>query len=184
MTVQIPPYLKRSFKLFAEHKLPPTFQGLSSSIKVTYAVTMKMKNCVRLALFVALFAPLTSMGKTVVLSADQMDFDFISSEGSFWFDCIHKKLSEPHQWQVNCPNDQRTFRLHLMLNEYLSQDEVTYELHFWADRDEPLQKRQTRTQSTWITLDRAAKAKKIVSFLGFDEDATQFRLELRLKSNP
>jgi len=121
-----------------------------------------------------------SYSQTVDIKPEDVTFDFMSSEGSFWNDCTHKKLSEPHQWEIKCPDSTITFRVHLLLREYFNDSEVTYEFHFWADRDQD-KKTQTRTQSTWLTVDKGTKTRKIIGYLGFDEDTTQFRIEIRPK---
>ena len=119
---------------------------------------------------------------TVDLKPDDVTFDFMSSEGAFWNDCTHKKLEEPHQWEVQCPDSTIKFKVHLLLKEYYNDNEVTYEFHFWADREQD-KKIQTRTQSTWLTVDKGTKTRKIIGYLGFDEDSTQFRIEVKPKAN-
>jgi len=64
------------------------------------------------------------------------------------------------------------------MTEYLRENESTYEFHYWADEIAVLS--ETHTQSTWVTVDRAAKTKRIVSYLGFQKDSTQLRFEVSL----
>lgn len=114
------------------------------------------------------------------ITPEQLQFDFLSSEGSFWHDCTHKKLEEPHQFLVSCPDQKNTFKVHLLLKEYFNPLETTYELHYWADYSNSSNK-QTSTQSTWLTVEKGTPVKKIVGYLGFDTDATQFRFELNIQ---
>lgn len=107
---------------------------------------------------------------------EQLEFDFVSSDGSFWYDCTHKKEKDPHAWTVTCK--QFTFNLHLFLTEYQRAGETTYEFHFWANETKNLH--EAHTQSTWLTVDKNALTKKIIAYLGFQQDATQLRLQVNL----
>lgn len=107
---------------------------------------------------------------------EQLKFDFVSSDGSFWYDCTHKKEKEPHAWTVTC--SQYTFNLHLFLTEYQRTNEATYEFHFWADEVKALH--ETHTQSIWLTVDKNAVTKKILAYMGFQQDAIQLRLQVNL----
>lgn len=106
---------------------------------------------------------------------EQLTFDFISSDGSYWYDCKHVKESQPHSWTVYC--DRYVFKLHLLLIQYHRENESTYEFHYWAD--ETSQLKETHTQSTWLTVDKNAAPKKIVGYLGFTQDASQLRIEVK-----
>ena len=105
---------------------------------------------------------------------DALSFDYIATDGSYWYDCKHDKGSQPHSWTVYC--DRFIFKLHLMLNEYQRENETTFEFHYWADEFDNLN--ETHTQSTWLTVDKKAKTKKIVGYLGFLKDAAQLRIEV------
>jgi hypothetical protein len=107
----------------------------------------------------------------------QLSFDFMSSEGSFWHDCTHVQAKASHDWIVTC--QEYTFNLHLLLYEYIRPNEATYEFHYWADEVSVL--KQAHTQSTWLTVDKEARAKRILAYLGFTNDAQQLRLEVKLK---
>jgi len=107
---------------------------------------------------------------------EQLKFDFVSSDGSFWYDCTHKKEKEPHAWTVICKN--YSFSLHLFLTQYQRPNEATYEFHFWADEAKTLH--ENHTQSTWLTVDKNALTKKIVAYMGFQQDSIQLRLEVNL----
>jgi hypothetical protein len=103
---------------------------------------------------------------------EQLEFDFISSDGSYWYDCKHVKENQPHTWTVYC--DRYVFKLHLLLIQYHRENESTYEFHYWADETSVL--KETHTQSTWLSVDKNAKTKKIIGFLGFTQDASQLRI--------
>ncbi len=107
----------------------------------------------------------------------QLTFDFLSSEGSFWHDCTHLPGKEPHAWIVTCQDYK--FNLHLLLYEYIRPTEATFEFHYWADEVSLL--KQSHTQSTWLTVDKDAKTKKIIAYLGFSNDTTQLRLQVNLR---
>lgn len=106
----------------------------------------------------------------------QVKFTFMSSEGSVWIDCKHNRTEIPHGWLVTCGENK--FSLHLFMSEYPREEETTYEFHYWADEIAVLN--ETHTQSTWLTVDRMAKSKRIVSYLGFQKDSTQLRFEVNL----
>ncbi|MBC7420659.1 MAG: hypothetical protein H7328_08020 [Bdellovibrio sp.] len=109
--------------------------------------------------------------------AAQISLDYLSSDGSYWYDCTHEKSKQPHDWVVSCNG--YTFNLHVFLYEYLRPNETTFEFHFWADEIKTL--KETHTQSTWLTVDQSAHTKKIVGYLGFKNDSSQLRIELNLK---
>lgn len=109
-------------------------------------------------------------------SASKVKFTFMSSDGSIWIDCTHARTDVPHGWTVQCAD--KKFSLHLFMTEYFRENESTYEFHYWADEIAVLS--ETHTQSTWVTVDRAAKTKRIVSYLGFQKDSTQLRFEVEL----
>ncbi len=111
------------------------------------------------------------------LKPENISLDFLSSEGGFWHDCIHQKGKEPYAWTVTCGPEE--FSLHLLLREFNSATETTFELHYWATRSPS---KQVRTQSTWLTVDKLTKTKRILSYIGFDEDTTQLRLEINFKT--
>ncbi len=137
---------------------------------------------------------LTSNVYSLELKKDQLSFDFMSSDGSFWYDCNHEKGTEPHQWKLVCGSNTNKyeFNLHLVVTEHKNsvKDDVTIEFHYWADRRnnknkfkiEPIKCEdnyvKSSTQSTWITVDKNANTKKILGYLGFDNDATQLRVEI------
>ncbi len=108
---------------------------------------------------------------------EQIQFTFMSTDGSTWLKCLHQKNLQPHQWVVQCA-DYR-FNLHLFLNQYQRANESTFELNYWAD--EVFLLNETHTHSTWLTVDQKAEAKQIVSYLGFSKDTRQLRLEVSLK---
>jgi hypothetical protein len=133
-----------------------------------------------LKVFLVSFFTVLSVQAQVVsqeFKPSQLSFDFMSSEGSFWYDCTHVKAQVPHDWIVTCQG--YTFNLHLLLYEYIQPNEATYEFHYWADEVGIL--KQSHTQSTWLTVDKEAKAKRILAYLGFSNDAQQLRLEVKLK---
>jgi hypothetical protein len=111
---------------------------------------------------------------------EQVTFDFLSSDGSFWHDCNHRRGSQPHSWEVKC--DRFEFRLHMFMSSYSRGGDTTYEFHYWADEVTTIG--ETHTQSTWFTIDKTAKAKRIIAYLGFQKDATQLRLEVSLTPGP
>lgn len=106
---------------------------------------------------------------------ENLSFDFVSSDGSFWYDCKHEKGTQPHAWTVYC--DRYVFKLHIMLNEYHRENETTFEFHYWADEFDNLN--ETHTQSTWFTVDKNTKFKNIIGYLGFSKDSTQLRIEIK-----
>lgn len=110
-------------------------------------------------------------------TAQQLTFDYLASDGSYWYDCTHEKAKEPHDWTVTCKD--LSFNLHLLLYEYRKPDETTFEFHYWADEVSIL--KQSHTQSTWLTIDKEAKTKKILAYLGFTNDTSQLRMEVILK---
>ncbi len=109
------------------------------------------------------------------LKPEQLSLDFLGSEGSFWHDCTITKGLQPHSWTAKCQDHE--FGLHLLLRELTSATETTFELHYWATRTP---NPQVRTQSTWLTIENNAKIKRILSYIGFDDDSTQLRLQINL----
>jgi hypothetical protein len=114
--------------------------------------------------------------KSVDFSASQLNFQYMSTDGTYQIDCTHAKGDQPHGWTVTC--DKMHFDLHLMLVVYPKPDETIFEFHFWATENAVLN--QSHTQSTWLTVDKTAKTKKIVSYVGFSDDTTQLRVQLNL----
>lgn len=110
-------------------------------------------------------------------SPEQVKFTFMSTDGSIWVNCTHDRTNIPHGWNVNCGD--KKFVLHLFMREYSREEESTYEFHYWADEVATLA--ETHTQSTWVTVDRAAKTKRIISYLGFQKDSSQLRFEVNLQ---
>lgn len=108
----------------------------------------------------------------------QLKFTFLSSEGDIWIDCSHEKQQQPHSWVVSC--GQYRFDLHLFLQQYTHASETTLEFHYWATETAVL--KESHTQSTWITVDKDTKTKKIIGYLGFTNDAMQLRLQVNLDS--
>lgn len=109
-------------------------------------------------------------------STEQLQFTFMSSDGSNWQKCTHTKKDQPHSWVVACAGYQ--FKLHLFLRQSARSDESTFELNYWADEVALLN--ETHTHSTWITVNQVAQAKRLVSYLGFTKDTNQLRLEVNL----
>lgn len=107
---------------------------------------------------------------------EDLTFDFLASDGSYWYDCKHDKGTQPHSWTVYC--DKFVFKLHIMLREYHHEDDTSVEFHYWADEYENLN--ETHTQSTWLTVDKKAKPKKLIGYLGFLKDAAQLRIGIAL----
>ena len=107
---------------------------------------------------------------------ENLSFNYISSDGSYWFDCKHEKGSQPHSWTVYC--DRFVFKLHIMLREYHRENETVIEFHYWADEFKNLD--ETHTQSTWLTVDKNTKPKSLVGYLGFSKDAAQLRIGITL----
>ena len=110
-------------------------------------------------------------------TTNQLQFTFMSTDGSTWQKCTHAKDTQIHEWAVACGNYK--FQLHLFFKSYSRAEESTYELNYWAD--EILILNETHTHSTWLTVDRKAQVKKIVSYLGFTKDTNQLRLEAEFK---
>lgn len=122
---------------------------------------------------------LSSFSYAIEIDQNSLSFDYMSSDGAFWLDCYHEKGEQPHQWIVKCGKEKIQFRIHLLIREYnnADRDEVTVEFHYWADRDAtPL---KSATQSTWITMNKNSNTKKIIGYLGFDNDANQLRIEVK-----
>lgn len=113
---------------------------------------------------------------SIDLQAKQISFDYLSSDGGFWLDCTTIKNKQPHSFSASCGSYK--FDLHLRLMQYLRPDETTFEFHYWAT--ETAVQKQTQTQSTWMTVDKAAKLKNIIGYLGFKEDSTQLRIRIQL----
>lgn len=107
---------------------------------------------------------------------ENLTFDFMASDGSYWYDCKHDKGVQPHSWTVYC--DRYVFKLHIMLREYHRENETSVEFHYWADEVENL--KETHTQSTWLTVDKNTKPKKLTGYLGFLKDAAQLRIGIAL----
>lgn len=126
--------------------------------------------------FLFSFSAWAQLKPTKDFEPSQVSFTYMSSDGSLWIECKHERTNIPHGWTVNCGENK--FRLHLFMNEYTRENESTYELHYWADEIALLS--ETHTQSTWLTVDRMAKTKRVVSYLGFQKDSTQLRFEVNL----
>ncbi len=109
--------------------------------------------------------------------ASQLSVDYLSSDGSYWYDCTHEKAKQPHDWVVTCKDYK--FNLHILLYEYIRTNETTFEFHYWADEITTI--KETHTQSTWLTIDKEARTKKILGYLGFKGDSSQLRLQIDLK---
>jgi hypothetical protein len=136
---------------------------------------------IRHFLTVILFSTTLWANNSVVSAKDflpeKVKFTFMSSDGSVWINCSHKKTDIPHGWDVTCGD--KKFSLHLFMQEYSRENESTYEFHYWVDEIATLF--ETHTQSTWVTIDRRAQAKRVVSYLGFQKDSTQLRFEVNLQ---
>ena len=133
-----------------------------------------------LALFVSLFTfiqPASAQLTSQEFKSSQLSFDYMASDGSYWHDCTHEKGRETHAWVVLCQDYK--FNLHLLLYQYIRPNEATFELHYWADEMNIL--KQSHTQSTWLTVDKEAKTKKITAYLGFSNDASQLRMQIDMK---
>ncbi|MBC7371969.1 MAG: hypothetical protein H7326_10410 [Bdellovibrionaceae bacterium] len=111
------------------------------------------------------------------LKAEQISLDYLSSDGGFWIDCTTVQNKQPHSFTATCGSYK--FDLHLMLRQYLRSDETTFEFHYWATETEI--DKQTHTQSTWLTVDKTAKVKNIIGYLGFKDDSTQLRIRIQLE---
>ena len=118
----------------------------------------------------------TVMPVTQDFQHENLTFDFMASDGSYWYDCKHDKGTQPHSWTVYC--DRFVFKLHIMLREYHRENETSVEFHYWADEFENLN--ETHTQSTWLTVDKNTKPKKLTGYLGFLKDAAQLRIGIAL----
>lgn len=106
---------------------------------------------------------------------ENLSFDYLAADGSFWHICKHEKGIQPHSWTAYC--DRYVFKLHILLNVHQRENETTYEFHYWADEFDNLN--ETHTQSTWLTVDKNAMPNKIIGYLGFAKDATQLRIEIK-----
>jgi hypothetical protein len=134
----------------------------------------------KILILLAFAAPAWAQMSLPDFKPEQVSFDFLSSDGSFWIDCTHRRGGEPHAWIVKC--DRFEFRLHMFMSEYGSGNDTTYEFHYWADEVTTIG--ETHTQSTWFTVDKTAKAKRIIAYLGFQKDASQLRLEVNMSGGP
>jgi hypothetical protein len=105
---------------------------------------------------------------------ENLSFDYISSDGSIWLDCKHDKGTQPHGWTVYC--GKYVFKLHMFLRIYQGETDTGFEFHYWADEFENL--KETHTQSTWITMDKNTKPKRVIAYLGFTGDTSQLRMEI------
>ena len=118
---------------------------------------------------------------TPELNADQLSFDYMSSNGEIWHDCTVTKDLERHDFIAMC-NGTR-FRIHIFIRSWINQQtgDSTYEMHYWADRfkDDPNNYMDSATQSTWLTVENGAQIKKFVSYVGFDDDSFQLRVEVK-----
>ena len=132
-----------------------------------------MKNLILLFFFMFLSGPLWA----AEFRAQDLTFDFLSTDGSTWYDCVHEKSSQPHGWKAVC--GPYVFNMHIMLKEYQRPGESTFEFHFWADETAKLF--ENHTQSTWLTVDSASRPKNIISYLGFSKDTTQLRIGIKLQ---
>ncbi len=110
------------------------------------------------------------------LKAEQISFIFLSNDGSIWEECRHSAGKEMHSWKVECGTYR--FDLHMFLRSHPRAEETTYEFHYWATETARLH--ETHTQSTWLTVDGESKAKRILGYLGFAEDALQLRIQIQL----
>ncbi|MBC7741314.1 MAG: hypothetical protein H7061_03900 [Bdellovibrionaceae bacterium] len=135
-----------------------------------------------IALFIIFASPQPSQAQSISqdFKSSQLTFDYLASDGSYWYDCKHTQGKEPHAWVVTCQN--YIFHLHLLLFQYIRPNEATFELHYWADEVSLL--KQSHTQSTWLTVDKEAKAKRIIAYLGFGDDTSQLRLGVELTKPP
>ncbi len=118
----------------------------------------------------------TSNPVTQDFQHENLTFDFMASDGSYWYDCKHDKGTQPHSWTVYC--DRFVFKLHILLREYHRENETSVEFHYWAAEVENL--KETHTQSTWLTVDKNTKPKKLTGYLGFLNDAAQLRIGIAL----
>jgi hypothetical protein len=132
---------------------------------------------IKFFLYLLLFSTTAlAQSKSIDFTASQLNFTYMSSDGGYIVDCKHSQGDQPHGWVAIC--DKMHFDLHLMLNVYPKPDETIFEFHFWATENAVLN--QTHTQSTWLTVDKTAKTKKIISYVGFSDDTTQLRVQLNL----
>lgn len=107
---------------------------------------------------------------------EQVKLTFLNSDGAFWYDCQVQKNSAPHGFSATC--DKYQFSLHLLLRQYPHPEDITFEFHYWANETAIL--KETHTQSIWMTVDKASKAKNIINYIGFSNDMHQLRLEIKL----
>ncbi len=77
-------------------------------------------------------------------SPEKVKFTFMSTDGSVWINCAHKRTNVPHGWEVTC-NDKK-FSLHLFMQEYFREDESTYEFHYWVDEVASLHETHTHNR--------------------------------------
>ncbi|MBC7464819.1 MAG: hypothetical protein H7256_02405 [Bdellovibrio sp.] len=133
---------------------------------------------IKLFIGVFLFSTL-SWGQAAAPDYDpsQVKFNFLSSDGEMWLDCVTKKLDQPHSWTTSC--GQYVFNLHMFSRDFTNSAETMVEFHYWATETAVL--KETHTQSTWLTTDTANSTKKIVSYLGFSNDSMQLRVQIDLK---
>lgn len=142
-----------------------------------YSYNLLTEVCMRLLLIlVALVISISTFAAPVKqdFQHENLNFDFISSDGAFWLDCKHDKGTQPHAWTVYC--GKYVFKLHMFLRQYNREDETTFEFHYWADEFDNL--KETHTQSTWLSVDKNTKPKRIIAYLGFTGDTSQLRMEI------
>lgn len=131
------------------------------------------------AVVLLFFSPLSfAQVPSMDLKAEQISFDYLSSDGGFWQECTTTQNKQPHSFTATCGTFK--FDLHLMLMQYLRTDETTFEFHYWATESATL--KQSHTQSTWLTVDKTAKVKNILGYLGFSDDSMQLRIRIKLDS--
>lgn len=131
----------------------------------------------KIAIFIILFS-FSDFLCAQDLTAEQTNFKYMSTEGDIYVSCLVKRGPESHQFLVDCPEVNRNFSVHMLLNQFERGEETTFEFHYWVN--EPSNGFKSNTQSTWLTVNKKADVLKIVSYVGLDNDANQLRVEINL----
>lgn len=116
----------------------------------------------------------------IPVQADQLEFNYITNEGSIYLDCVHKKLQvEPDFYQIVCGQGTivRKFEAKFRVRQLAGSPNPAYELVFWVT-DRNHSQRLDYNSTVWL---RMAEGQLIDVVMHQDLENTYAALEVRFQ---
>jgi hypothetical protein len=122
---------------------------------------------------VSLFNPIGSWA----LPTPRLKFQYVSFDGGLYLDCRHSLVDpELRDWDVSCGNNQKNFRVHFHVKEYVRPvtPAKSIEVVYYIVRSTP--GTSTSSQAVWIDLEKDSPLSGVTFHQSVDNDTASLIL--------